>query len=161
MDVHVIESLSCYHSSRQPSFWKLPTNLVASWGTNQSIVMWMRMRAINPSKMASTIFWNAYIVFCDLHMLWMCMCMTLHDINPPLIGQAFGSYCQLWLPSDRCRPQQSAVDENAINPFKRTPKSMWNTCVFHDLHMLWMYIHMSPAHVSAALVLVKLLEVIT
>jgi hypothetical protein len=86
-------------------------------------------------------------------MLWMCMCMTFHDITAPLVGQAFGSYHQFWLPSDRGKPQQSAVDEDAINLFKGTPKSMPNTYVFHDLHMMWMYIHMSPAHISAALVL--------
>lgn len=81
------------------------------------------------------------------------MCMTFHDITAPLVGQAFGSYHQFWLPSDRGKPQQSAVDEDAINLFKGTPKSMPNTYVFHDLHMMWMYIHMSPAHISAALVL--------
>jgi len=144
----VIESLSCYRSSRQPSFWKLPRSLLSDKPHHGAV----NEEVINPSTMISTIFWNTYIVFCNLHMLWMCMCMTFHDITTALVGQAFGSYPQFWLPSDRGKPQHSAVDEDAINPFKITPTSMSNTYVLHDLHMMWMHIHMSPAHISAALV---------
>jgi hypothetical protein len=48
----------------------------------------------------------------------------------------------------RGKPRHSAVVE-AINPFTWAPTSMPNTYkAFHNLHMLWMCIWMSPYHVT-------------
>jgi len=43
VDVHEHESLSCYHSSCQPSFWKFPRFLIAFRGATHRSVQWLRL----------------------------------------------------------------------------------------------------------------------
>jgi hypothetical protein len=42
--------------------------------------------------MAPTSLSSSYMVFQNLHMLWMCIWMSPYHVTASLVGQAFGSY---------------------------------------------------------------------
>ena len=66
--------------------------------------------------------------------------MTPYHITAPCVGQAFGS----------CLKPQCRVVFEAVDPSKMAPTSMSNTNkVFHNLHMLWMCIWVTPYHMPA------------
>ena len=38
-----------------------------------------------------------YRMFLNLHMLWMCLCVSLYHLTAALVGEAFGGFLEIWL----------------------------------------------------------------
>ena len=94
---------------------------------------------------------NTYKLFRQLHMLRKCTWTSPFCITASLIGQqAFGKYLKFWVPP-RDNQEDSVIVE-ARHPSNMAPTSVLSTYeVFHNFHMLWMCIWMTPFHITASL----------
>ena len=96
----------------------------------------------------------SYKVYHNLHMLWMCICMsTNHDIAVLVVSKAFGSHKDVscFLLKGTPQPQRGAIVE-AVDPISIDPTLISNVYyVFHNLHMLWVCTYMSPHHLRLLL----------
>jgi hypothetical protein len=84
-------------------------------------------------------------------MMWICICRCHNHVTAALVGQAFKIFPGFLVTLREGKPELTAVIE-AIDPFKWAPISISNTYeVFHNLHMLWMFICTCLYHVTATL----------
>ena len=92
-------------------------------------------------------------VFHNLHMMWICICRCHNHVTAALVGQEAFKIFPGFLVTLRegSKPELTAVIE-AIDPLKWAPISISNIYeVFHNLHMLWMFICTCLYHVTATL----------
>ncbi len=93
-------------------------------------------------------------MFCNLHIQWMCTCITPYHITPSIVGhKPLEVYLKFWvwyyLPRDN---QEDSVMVEATDPSKMAPTSMLNIqMVFHNLHIIWIWAWMIPYNATASL----------
>jgi hypothetical protein len=111
----------------------------------------MVVEAEGSMQMTPTSMYNTYKVFHNHRMLWMRICMSPYHITTDLFCQSFGDFSRIPVTTLGRKIKHSVVVE-AVDPFQMTPTSMYNTYkVFHNPHMLYMCIRMSPYHVTTDL----------
>ena len=100
VDVHLDDSSSYYRCSCWTSLLTLYLKFWSPSGEAISIVLWLRLS--RPSKMAPTSMSNTYyMVFHNLHMLWMHVSIRSLHYFCSLVGQAFGYHLKFRWPPDR------------------------------------------------------------
>ena len=135
--------------SHQPSFWKWAIYIwITSLGANHSIVQYMRLHQTHssglPYKYQTHIRCFTTFICCGCEYVWVLTTLCLILLPKLLLLDL--------IYSPRGKPQHSAVHE-AINYFKWNPTSISNTHkMFHNLHMLWMWICMTSYHIMPDLV---------
>ena len=132
-----------------PSLWKLPRIPGTSRrrGKPQFGVV---IEAIDPSKWSLTSMSDTCKVFHSLHMLWMWIWLNPYNITAAVIGHAFGSYLEFWIPHEGQTTEycsgwfQRAIHKNLHFKLKAYK-------LLYNLHMLWMCIWMNPCHNTTAM----------
>ena len=109
--------------------------------------------------MASTSYVKMYPWY---FMMRMCMCVKPYRVTADLVGQAFGSYPEIWFSPRGGKPKCSAVVK-AINIIKIAATLLTSTFkIFYNyLHLMWMCILCTdPFHITVTASLIgQLLKV--